>query len=258
MFVDTHCHLDDEKFKDDLDKIVGEFRAAGVKIAVNVGCDAASSERVKSQAEKYDGVYFAAGIHPSEADKVKDGDIEKIFGLARHEKCVAIGEIGLDYYWDKSFKEKQKELFVEQIRLAEELKLPVNVHVRDALGDAVEILKANKKRLVCGGVMHCFSGSVETAKELINLGFYISFGGTLTFKNSRTAVEVAKFVPKDRMLTETDSPYLAPEPFRGTVNSPKNIPFIAQKLAEIRGETVEETARAVYENTLRLFTKIKN
>lgn len=256
-FVDTHCHLDDEKLKNDLDNIVAEFLAANVGIAINIGCDARTSAIVKSQAEKYGGVFFAAGIHPMDVKDVKDGDLDIIKNLARHPKCVAIGEIGLDYYWDKGYKELQKEYFIRQIILAEEMKLPINVHVRDAMGDAVEIIKANKDRLIYGGVMHCFSGSAETAKELLKAGFYISFGGTLTFKNSRNASEVAKIVPKDRILTETDSPYLAPEPVRGTVNSPKNIPFIVKKLAEIRGETEEETARAVYENTLALFKKIK-
>lgn len=257
MFVDTHCHLDDEKLKNDLDKVVEEFRAANVGIVINIGCDALTSELVKNQAEKYEGVYFAAGVHPMDVKDVKDGDLDKIAELCGHAKCVAIGEIGLDYYWDKTFKEKQKEYFAKQIALANELKLPINVHVRDAMGDAVEIIKANKDKLTYGGVMHCYSGSVETAKELLKLGFYISFGGTLTFKNARAALEVAKFVPTDRILTETDSPYLAPEPKRGTVNAPKNIPFIAARLAEIRGETVENIERAVYENTLALFKKIR-
>ncbi len=257
MFVDTHCHLDDEKLKNDLDTVVKEFRAANVGIVINIGCDAATSELVKRQAEKYDGMYFAAGIHPMDVKDATDCDLEKIVELAKHDKCVAVGEIGLDYYWDKTFKDKQKEYFAKQIALANELKLPINVHVRDAMGDAVEIIKANKDKLTYGGVMHCYSGSVETAKELLKLGFYISFGGTLTFKNARAAVEVAKFLPIDRILTETDSPYLAPEPKRGTVNAPKNIPFISARLAEIRGETLETVERAVYENTLALFKKIR-
>ena len=257
MFVDTHCHLDDEKLSGDIENVVAEFRAAGVGIAIDVGCDAKTSELVKSQAERFDGVYFAAGIHPMDVEKATDKDLEKIAELATHPKCVAIGEIGLDYFWDKSFNDKQKDFFARQILLANKMRLPINVHVRDAMGDAVEILKANKNLLSCGGVMHCYSGSVETAKELLKLGFYISFGGTVTFKNARVAVDVAKFVPQDRILTETDSPYLAPEPKRGTVNSPKNIPFIVRRLAEIRGETAEDIERAVYENTLALFKKIR-
>lgn len=257
MFVDTHCHLDDEKLKNDLEAVVCEFKAKDVGIVINMGCDAPTSELVKNQAEKYDGVYFAAGIHPMDVKNARNTDLDKIAELAKHDKCVAIGEIGLDYYWDKSFKEIQKDYFVRQLCLAKSAGLPVNIHVRDAMGDAIDILKANKNELTFGGVMHCFSGSVESAKELLKLGLYISFGGTLTFKNARSVLDVAKFVPQDRILTETDSPYLAPEPVRGTVNSPKNIPFICSKLAEIRGETTEETARAVLNNTLALFKKIR-
>ena len=258
MFVDSHCHLDDEKLKNDIESVVGDFRAANVGIVINIGCDAITSEIVKDQAEKYDGVYFAAGIHPMDVKDADERDINKIAELALHPKCVAIGEIGLDYYWDKTYSEKQKEFFVRQIDLANSLSLPINIHVRDAIGDAVEILKSNADKLKNGGVMHCYSGSIETAKELLKLGLYISFGGTLTFKNARKTQEVAKIVPKDRILTETDSPYLAPEPFRGTVNSPKNIPLIVKKLAKLRGETEEKIARAVLENTLALFKKIQN
>lgn len=256
-FVDCHCHLDDEKLKNDIVKVASDFRAAGVGVVVNVGCDAATSELVKNQAERFDGVYFAAGIHPMDVKNAKESDLDAIARLAEHEKCVAIGEIGLDYYWDKTFKDNQKEYFIRQICLADELSLPINVHVRDALGDAAEILKAHKNRLKNGGVMHCFSGSKETAKELIGLGFYISFGGTVTFKNSKTAKEVAADIPLDRLLTETDSPYLSPEPKRGEVNSPANIPIIVKKIAEIRGESEETVKRAVYENALRLFKKIR-
>ena len=257
MFIDTHCHLDDPKLREDLDGIVAEFKAAGTEIAINIGCDPASSELVKDQAERYDGVYFAAGYHPQDVKDAKDEELEIIAKLSEHGKCVAIGEIGLDYYWDKSFKEKQKEFFVKQIELANSRKLPINVHVRDATGDALEILKENKGKLVYGGVMHCFSGSYETATELLKLGMYISFGGTLTFKNARSIPEVAAKIPLDRILTETDSPYLAPEPFRGTVNTPKNIPLIAKRLAEIRGVSVEEIENAVYRNVKTLFPKIK-
>ncbi len=256
MFIDSHCHLDDEKLKGDLDNVVAEFKAAGVGIVIDIGCDVNTSEIVKTQAENYDGVYFAAGIHPMDVKDAANSDLDRIKELAKHPKCVAVGEIGLDYYWDTTFKEKQKEFFVKQIDLAYNLNLPINIHIRDAMGDAVEILKANADKLKFGGVMHCYSGSAETAKELIKLGLYISFGGTLTFKNARKTQEVAKLVPIDRILTETDSPYLAPEPKRGTVNSPKNIPLVVKKLSELRGESPQEIETAVYNNTLKLFKKI--
>ena len=257
MFVDTHCHLDDEKLKNDLETVVADYRAANVGIVINIGCDAATSRLVCEQAERFDGMYFAAGIHPMDVGGATDEDLQAITALAKHAKCVAIGEIGLDYYWDKTFKEKQKEFFVKQIEIAQFLKLPINVHVRDATADAVAVLKDNKNKLTYGGVMHCFSGSAETAKELLKIGMYISFGGTLTFKNARSALEVAAAVPADRILTETDSPYLAPEPLRGTVNSPKNIPIIAARLAEIRGVSIAETEETVYRNALTLFPKIR-
>lgn len=257
MFIDTHCHLDDPKIKDDLDNVVKEFKDVGVMIAINIGCDPKTSAIVKEQAEKYDGVYFAAGYHPQD---VKDADLKEleiIAELSKNPKCVAIGEIGLDHYWDKSFNQKQEEFFVRQIELANFLKLPINIHVRDATADALRILKDNKNKLVYGGVMHCFSGSEETAKELLRLGLYLSFGGTLTFKNAHNIPLVAKNAPEDRILTETDSPYLSPEPFRGKVNTPKNIPIIAAKLAEIRGVDREDIAEAVYKNVKTLFPKIK-
>ena len=202
-------------------------------------------------------MYFAAGIHPMDVKDATDSDLDIIARLAAHPKCVAIGEIGLDYYWDKTFVEKQKEFFIRQIELANQVRLPINIHIRDAMRDAVEILKGNADKLVSGGVMHCYSGSAETAKELLKLGLYISFGGTVTFKNSRKAQEVAAIVPINRILTETDSPYLAPEPKRGTVNSPKNIPFVVSKLAEIRGTDAGAIETAVYNNTLELFKKIR-
>ena len=257
MFIDTHCHLDDPKLSGDIKKVVEEFKAAGVERVINIGCDVNSSRTALKQSENFSEIYFAAGLHPED---IKDTDISEIYEiekLCKAEKCVAIGEIGLDYYWDKTYCDKQKEFFAAQTELAYKNKLPVNIHVRDAMGDAVKLLKDNKNKLGYGGVMHCYSGSVETAKELLNLGLYISFGGSVTFKNARTVREVAAFVPQDRLLTETDSPYLAPEPIRGTVNSPKNIPIIAEKLAEIRGESVKDIEIAVEENARRLFTKLR-
>ncbi|MBQ9485709.1 MAG: TatD family hydrolase [Clostridia bacterium] len=256
-FVDTHCHLDDPKLKNDLDAVVNGFRAAGVGIAINIGCELVSSRLVAAQAEKYDGVYFAAGFHPQDVADATDQGLAEIAVLAARDKCVAIGEIGLDYYWDRSLKEKQAEYFIKQIELARFCKLPINVHVRDATGDALKILKDNKNKLTYGGVMHCFSGSLETAKELVKIGMHLAFGGTLTFKNARSIPEVAAWLPLDRLLTETDSPYLAPEPLRGTVNTPKNIPVIVEKLAQVRGAETEEIKETVYKNVLNLFPKIK-
>lgn len=257
MYIDTHCHLDDAKLRDDLQNTVKEFLSVGVERVINIGCDLDSSVLVKNQAEKFDCVYFAAGFHPMDIDRYSVYAEEEISKLLAHEKCVAVGEIGLDYYWKKDNKEEQKKAFIRQIEIAYANKLPINVHVRDAIGDALEILKQNKSKLVYGGTMHCFSGSKEIAAEMLKIGMYISFGGTLTFKNARSALEVASFVPDDMILTETDSPYLAPEPIRGTVNTPKNIPYVVKKLAEIKGLDEAVLAEKIMNNARTLFTKLK-
>lgn len=257
MYIDTHCHLDDAKLRDDLQNTVNGFLSVGVERVINIGCDLDSSILVKDQAEKFDCVYFAAGFHPMDIDRYSVAAEEEIAKLLSHEKCVTVGEIGLDYYWKKDNKEQQKKAFARQIEIAYENKLPINVHVRDAIGDALEILKQNKNKLVYGGTMHCFSGSKEIAAEMLKIGMYISFGGTLTFKNARSAIEVASFVPLDMILTETDSPYLAPEPVRGTVNTPKNIPYVVKKLAEIRGIDEPTLAEKIMNNARTLFTKLK-
>lgn len=255
MFIDTHCHLHDEKLVD-LDAVVNNFLREKVTKVINMGCCLKTSEIGKTLAERYDSVYFAAGYHPGDIKDFNDDELEKIQVLAKHDKCVAIGEIGLDYYWQGYDKEKQQEGFIKQIELAKEMKLPISIHSRDATGDMLKILKDNKEKLVYSGVMHCFSGSKETATELMKLGLYISFAGTVTFKNAANLKEIAKFVPVDRCLTETDCPYLAPHPLRGTINEPKNIPLIAGHVAELKGIDVYEVADNVYKNAKTLFKKL--
>lgn len=257
MFIDTHCHLYDEKIINNVEDIVAECQKKGVSRIINVACEEKSAFIVKKQAEKYSSVYFAVGFHPSELKGYNDENKEKVFNLLAYKKCVAVGEIGLDYHWESDNKEKQKQCFIEQIEIAYSNKLPINIHIRDAMGDAVEILRQNKGKLAYGGVMHCYSGSVETAKTLLDLGMYISFGGTLTFKNARQLLDVARFVPRDRILTETDSPYLSPEPKRGSVNTPQNIPIIAKRLADIRNVDVEKIAENIFKNSKTLFNKLK-
>lgn len=256
MYIDTHCHLDDEKIRDVIGETVDGFLSAGVTRVINIGCDYASSLLVKKQAEDYPCVYFAAGFHPMDVDGMNERGERGVRDLLTHEKCVAVGEIGLDYFWRKDNKERQREAFIRQIETAYEYKLPVSIHVRDATGDALALLKENKSKLVYGGVMHCFSGSREVAAEALKLGLYIAFGGTLTFKNAKNALEVAAFVPEDMILTETDSPYLAPEPVRGTVNTPKNIPYIVKKLCEIRKADETALAERIMKNSRTLFYKL--
>ena len=256
MFIDTHCHLNDDKYQD-VDAVIKSYLHDGVDIVINMGCEYQSSEFGKNLAQKYDSVYFAAGYHPSDVDSFSQENLDKISALANHDKCVAIGEIGLDYHWQPFDKDKQKNCFISQIELAKSLKLPVSIHSRDATCDMLNLLKENKSNLQYGAVMHCYSGSVETARELLNLGVYISFAGPVTFKNAGKLVEVASFVPTDMILTETDSPYLAPHPFRGTINEPKNVSLVTAFLASLRGENLQDFSAFVMKNAKTLFKKLK-
>ncbi len=254
MFIDIHCHIDDEKFEDSK-SVVNAYIKDGVDTVINAGANIASSVSSFNLSKEYESVFFSAGIHPSDIEELNEDNLEKLKELAQNKKCVAIGEIGLDYHFLPFDKEKQKQGFVRQINLAKELDLPIVVHSRDAAKDTLDIIKANP--LSRGGVMHCFSGSKESAREYVNFGFYISFGGTLTFKNASNLREVALSLPLDRILTETDSPYLAPTPLRGSVNQPKNVSLVTAFLGELLGLSVEETARIVKENAERLFYKLK-
>ncbi len=255
MYIDTHCHLDDQRFSD-LDSIVRAYERAGVSKAIHMGCNTRSSQVGATFAEEYQSVYFGAGFHPSDIAHFNSAQQDKVCALLSHPKCVAVGEIGLDYHYDNIDKVAQKAGFVSQIEMAAANRLPVCIHMREATQDTLDILKQNKRLLTNGGVIHCFSGSVETAKEMLKLGMYISFGGTVTFKNALNLQEVAKYVPIDMMLTETDSPYLAPTPFRGTTNEPKNIPIICAFLANLNGLDNVELANKVMENAKRLFKKL--
>lgn len=256
MFTDTHCHLDDDRITDK-DAAVERYLRAGVDTVINAGCDYQTSLNGLELSAKYESVFFAAGYHPSEVGSFDGDAAEKIFALAREPKCVAIGEIGLDYHWQGFDKEKQKRAFVTQLDAAYSLKLPVSLHVRDATEDCLKILKENSSKLRYGGTMHCFSGSKETAREVMNLGLCISFGGTLTFKNASNVVQVALYTPNEFCLTETDSPYLSPHPYRGGVNEPSLVPLVAAKLAEIKGIELDSLAEILHDNTERVFYKIK-
>ena len=246
---DSHAHYTDKAFNDDRENMLGSLRESGICGVINCGADIESSVFSVELANKYDYIYAACGIHPEEADKIPENYIEILKNLARNEKCVAIGEIGLDYYWRQDTKEKQKELFEKQILLSKELDLPIIVHDREAHGDTLEILKKHKPK----GVLHCFSGSPETAEEILKLGMYIGLGGALTFKNARKAVEVAEMLPSDRLLLETDCPYMAPVPFRGKRNYSGYIPYIAEKIAEIKGIDTQTVLDITSENAKKLF-----
>lgn len=246
---DSHAHYTDKAFNEDRENMLGSLKESGVCGIINCGADIESSVSSVDLASKYDYIYAACGIHPEEADKTPENYIDILRDLAKNEKCVAIGEIGLDYYWRQDTKDLQKELFEKQILLSKELDLPIIVHDREAHGDTMEILKKHRPK----GVLHCFSGSPETATEVLKLGMYIGLGGALTFKNARKAVEVAQMLPLDRLLLETDCPYMAPVPMRGKRNNSGYIPFIAEKVAEIKGIDPQSVLDVTTENTKRLF-----
>ena len=248
---DTHAHYDDERFDSDRAGLLASLPESGVGLVVNPGCDIETSRRALAIAEAYPHVYAAVGYHPENCAPYKPEDIAVLREMARHPKAVAIGEIGLDYHWaENPPKEFQQEVFRRQLALAEELKLPAVVHDRDAHADCLAIVREFPG---VRGVFHCFSGSVETARELWKLGWYVGFDGPLTYKNARRTVEVATAAPDDRILIETDAPYLSPVPLRGARNDSRNLRYVAEKLAEIRGTTPERIAELTMENGKRLF-----
>ena len=252
MLFDTHVHLNAEQFEEDLTEVITRAQEAGVSNMIVVGFDRPTITKAMELVETYDFLYAAVGWHPVDAIDMTDADLEWIESLAAHPKVVAIGEMGLDYYWDKSPKEIQMEVFRKQIRLARRVKLPIIIHNREATADIITILREEEASLI-GGIMHCFSGSVETAKECLEMNFYISLGGPVTFKNAKKPKEVAAEVPLDRLLIETDCPYLAPHPFRGKRNEPAYVKLVAEQIASIKQVSVEEVAHITTENAKKLF-----
>ena len=246
---DTHSHYDDEQFNPDREELLGSLQSQGVSCLVSCGCDIESTEFNYKLSQKYDYIYFSAGFHPENLEEATIDDLSIIKEYAQKDKCVAIGEIGLDYHWMCSTKKKQIDFFEKQIELAGELDIPIIVHDREAHGDTLEILKKTKPK----GVLHCFGGSVEMAREIIKLGMYIGMGGIATFKNARKILEVAKEIPLDRIVLETDSPYLAPVPHRGKRNDSSLIPCIAERLGELLEIDSQELLTITNENAKRLY-----
>ncbi len=255
MIFDSHAHYDDEAFKKDRDTLLSSMQANGIGSIVNVGASIESSENSLELAETYDFVYAAVGVHPSDTGQLNEENYVKLCKMMDKEKVVAVGEIGLDYYWDTPSRNIQKKWFVRQLHTAMEKNKPVIIHSRDAAADTLDIMKAEKP-WDCGGVIHCFSYSVEMAKEYLDRGFYIGIGGVLTFQNAKKLKEVAQYAPLSQIVLETDCPYLAPVPNRGKRNSSLNLTYVAELLAEIKGITREETERVTYENACKLY-KIK-
>ena len=250
MYFDSHAHLDDARFEAYFDEILAHMRENGVTAMMNIGCDLPSSENSVRLAETYPWVWAAVGSHPDDADHVNEARIAVYRKMCKNPRVKAIGEIGLDYHYEDVPRDVQKTAFRMQMALAQELSLPVVVHEREAHEDGLRIVDEFPG---VKGVFHCYSGSLEMAKELVKRGWYIGFTGVVTFKNARKAVEVAESIPLDRILIETDCPYMAPEPYRGRRNDPSLVPFVAAKIAQLRGLTPEEVGKATGENARRLF-----
>jgi TatD DNase family protein len=256
MLIDTHTHLDDARYESDREAMIARARAAGVESMITIGCDLATSRSAVTLANQYPFVYASIGVHPHEVKHIEDGWYDEFRRLARDKKVVAYGEIGLDYHYNHSDPELQRTRFREQIQLARELKLPVIIHTREAQDDTIRILKEERASDI-GGVFHCFSGDAWLAKDAIELGFYLSFSGILTFQNATMLREIAKTVPADRLLIETDCPYLTPVPHRGKRNEPAFVKYVAELLATITADnaplTAEDVGRRTSENARRLF-----
>lgn len=248
---DTHCHLDDEKFDGDREAAYQRMGAAGVAQCVCVGSDLLSSRRCLAFAAEHEGVYAAVGVHPHEAKDAPPDYLDQLTALLTNQKAVALGEIGLDYYYDFSPRETQRRILEEQVDLAVRLNAPVIFHIRDAHGDMLDFFHRRDK--LPAGIIHCFSGSAETAREYVKLGFYISFAGPLTFKKAPHLWEAAKSVPLGRLLVETDSPYLSPEPLRGRRNEPAHVIWVLKKLAALREIEEDEMAGILWENACRVY-----
>ena len=250
MFFDTHAHLNDERFDEDRENLINSFKEFGISNTCEIGFDLTSSKKAIELSEKYDFIYAVVGVHPHDASTLTDEGLLELEKMLLCEKAVALGEIGLDYYYDNSERDVQRYWFMRQAELAKSLNCPISVHTRDAMEDTINILKAHASG---DGIIHCYSGSKESAKILLDMGYYLSFAGPVTFKNASTALEVIKYVPIERMLIETDSPYLAPVPYRGKRNCPIYVAEVAKKIAEIKGMELDEVAKITSDNAKKVY-----
>ncbi len=252
LIFDTHAHYDDEAFLEDREELLTSLESQGIGPVVNIGASISSCRTTLSLSEKYPFIYGAVGVHPSETGELTDEDIRWLKEISSKEKVVAIGEIGLDYYWDEPDREIQKKWFSAQMALAKEVDLPVVIHSRDAAKDTLDMIRA-EHGCSTGGVIHCFSYGVEMAREYLDMGYYLGIGGVLTFKNAKKLKEVVEYAPLDRLVLETDCPYLAPVPFRGKRNSSLYLPHVVEAMAEIKGITQEEIIHRTAENARALY-----
>lgn len=252
MIFDTHAHYDDEAFEEDRDEILKSFESNGIETAVNIGASIETSRNTLDLVKRYPFLYGAVGVHPNETGEMDEEKLKWLKNVSQTSRIIAIGEIGLDYYWDKPERETQKKWFVRQLELAREVKLPVVIHSRDAAKDTLDIMKSENSGEI-GGVIHCFSYGVELAREYLNMGFYLGIGGVVTFNNSRKLKEVVSYMPLDRIVLETDCPYLAPVPHRGKRNSSLNLPLVVEAVAQIKGESPEHIIEITNQNAKRMY-----
>ena len=256
MIFETHAHYDDDKFTEDRDELILAVHESGVHPIINVGASIHSTQTTLELAKHYPFIYAAVGVHPSDVADLNEDIFAWLKEQTTYAKTVAVGEIGLDYYWDKEadVQEKQRYWFGRQLQLAREADLPVIIHSRDAAADTLQVMRDNHAESI-PGVIHCYSYSPELAQEFVRMGYYIGVGGVVTFKNAKKLVETVQTIPMERILLETDSPYMAPEPHRGTRNDSRNIPYVIAKIAELKGITPQEVERITEENAYRLFAK---
>lgn len=251
MIFDTHAHYDDEQFDEDREELLLSMQEGGVGTIVNAGSDVSSWEDIRNLAARYPFVYGAVGVHPDDVGELNEENFNRLRAILQEEKIVALGEIGLDYYWDKESHEEQKEWFIRQLELAQELEMPVIIHSRDAAADTLEIMKKYAGKLQ--GVIHCFSYSAELAREYVKMGFFIGIGGVVTFQNAKKLKEVVKEIPLEFLVLETDCPYLAPVPNRGKRNSSLNLTYVAEQISELKGVSYEEVVAQTEKNARRLY-----
>lgn len=258
MIFETHAHYDDKQFQEDREILLEKMRPAGIGRIINVGASIESTETTMELARNHDYIYAAVGVHPSDIGGLNEESFRWLYRQTSWEKTVAVGEIGLDYYWDKEpeVQQQQRYWFGRQLELARESGLPVIIHSRDAAADTMQVMKEHRAQEI-PGVIHCYSYSKEMALEFIKMGYYIGIGGVVTFKNARKLVETVEAIPMERILLETDSPYMAPEPHRGTRNSSLNLPFVIKKIAELKGIPPEQVEAVTEENAFRLFSKVQ-
>ena len=252
MYFESHAHYDDERFDEDRDTLLASFPAEGIETVVNASSDIKSSKASIALSEKYPFFYAAVGVHPHEVENIAEADIDELRELSKHPKVVAIGEIGLDYYYDLSPRDLQRHWFKRQLELADELKMPVIIHSRDAAQECFDIIKNSNVR---NGVIHCYSGSAEMAEEYIKMGFYIGVGGSLTFKNNKKGVETVERIPIEKILIETDSPYLAPVPYRGKRNDSRLLKYVVERISQIKNIPENDICNITKNNAQNLFIK---